>query len=215
MELDGIEIHWLGHSGFKIVDTAANVNIFIDPFQVEGHENEADVLLITHSHFDHCSIKDIKGIIKPSTIIIAPADCQSKFSGMTFKTLKTISPGMRLEVKDIIVEAVPAYNKNKQFHPVENDWVGYVVHLNKKRIYHCGDSDFIPEMNDLKGVDVALMAVSGKYVMTAEEAANACNSFQPKLAIPMHYGTDIIGTPEDAERFKSSCNIPVEILDKE
>jgi L-ascorbate metabolism protein UlaG (beta-lactamase superfamily) len=125
-----------------------------------------------------------------------------------------MQPGKTVTMGNIGVEAVPAYNTNKRFHPKDNEWVGYVISINSKRIYHSGDTDFIPEMANLHKIDVALMAVSGTYVMTAEEAAKAVDTFKPKLAIPMHYGA-IVGSASDAEEFKRLSKVPVEILKKE
>ena len=161
----------------------------------------ADIILLTHSHYDHCSIEDIKRISTPKTVILAPADCQSKVQGkLDFRDFVIMEPGKSITMGNIGVEAVPAYNTDKDFHPKGNEWVGYVVDVNSKRIYHAGDSDSIPEMSKLNKIDVALLPVSGTYVMTAEEAAKAVASFEPKLAIPMHYGA-IVGEAGDAERF--------------
>ncbi|MBW2999613.1 MBL fold metallo-hydrolase [Candidatus Woesearchaeota archaeon] len=207
--LDGIKITWLGHASFKIVKTSV---IYIDPFQISNGE-KADIILITHSHYDHCSIDDINKIVKPETTIIATPDCISKLSNVNCKVFKTVTPGDALGIDEVNIEVVPAYNLNKEFHPKANDWVGYVITMDGKKIYHAGDTDAIPEMNNLK-VNVALVPVSGTYVMTAEEAANAVNKFMPGTAIPMHYG-EIVGSKSDAEKFKDLCNVRVEILEKE
>ena len=109
---------------------------------------------------------------------------------------------------------MPAYNPNKRFHPKSAGHAGYIVTLNGKRIYHAGDTDHIPEMAQLK-VDIALLPVSGTYVMTAAEAAEAANTIKPGLAIPMHYGdADVVGTRADAEEFKRHAKVPVEILER-
>lgn len=214
MRIGNVEIKWLGHDGFKITDVLHNRVLYIDPYQISDGE-PADAILITHSHYDHCSIEDIKKISTPKTVFLAPADCQSKFQGkVDMRDSVIMNPGKTITMGNIHVEAVSAYNTNKKFHLKENEWVGYVVDINSKRIYHCGDSDAIPEMSQLKNIDVALMAVSGTYVMTAEEAAKAVASFEPVLAIPMHYGS-IVGDRDDAERFKKLSEIPVEILEKE
>jgi L-ascorbate metabolism protein UlaG (beta-lactamase superfamily) len=131
-----------------------------------------------------------------------------------FRDFVIMSPGKNITMGNIYVEAVPAYNIDKSFHPRSNDWVGYIVDMNSKRIYHAGDTDAIPDMAKLHKIDVALVPVSGKYVMTAEEAAKAVESFKPKLAIPMHYNS-IVGSKSDAESFKKLLKLPVEILEKE
>ena len=209
-EILGIQIWRLAHACFRI--QAANGKIiYLDPFKVSQEYNDANIVCITHQHYDHCSKEDIKKLINPETIIICPPDCQNKLSGLTFKDMKLVKPGMKFSIEGIQIKTVPAYNTNKQFHLKEQEWVGYIINTDGKWIYHCGDSDFIPEMRQLKNIDIALLAVSGTYVMTAEEAANAANVFKPKVAVPMHYGA-IIGTKEDAERFKGKFQGVTEII---
>ena len=196
-------IKWLGHAGFKI---KGEKTVYIDPFKIKDNET-ADIIIITHEHFDHLSPEDIKKIQTGKTVIVTTPDCSSKVSG----NVKTISPGQTLNVDGIKIEAVPAYNSNKQFHPKANGWMGVIVTINEERIYHAGDTDNIPEMSVLKNIDVALLPVSGTYVMTAEEAADAASKIMPKVAVPMHYGA-IVGTSADAERFRKLCKCRVEIL---
>ena len=196
-------ITWLGHAGFKIKGEKI---VYIDPFKINDAE-PADIIIITHEHFDHLSPDDIKKIQTGKTIIVTTPDCYSKVSG----NVKTISPGKTLDIGGIKIEAVPAYNINKQFHPKANSWIGVIVTINGKRIYHAGDTDNIPEMATLRNIDIALLPVSGTYVMTAEEAADAASKIMPKVAVPMHYGA-IVGTKADAERFKKLCKCRVEIL---
>ena len=196
-------ITWLGHAGFKI---KGEKTVYIDPFKINETE-PADIIIITHEHFDHLSPEDIRKIQTGKTIIVTTPDCYSKVSG----NVKTISPGQTLNVDGIKIEAVPAYNSNKQFHPKPKGWIGVVVTINGKRIYHAGDTDNIPEMSALKNIDVALLPVSGTYVMTSEEAADAANKIMPKVAVPMHYGS-IVGTKADAEKFKKLAKCRVEIL---
>lgn len=201
-------ITWLGHDSFKIV--GGGKVIYIDPFQLAAPQEPADLLLITHEHFDHCSPKDFEGLMQPSTTTIAAASCDPKlFTGKVIM----VKPGERHEIDGVIVETVPAYNIGKSFHPREDERVGFVLTIEGERIYHSGDTDNIPEMRELRNIDVALVPVSGTYVMTAEEAAEAVNSFQPKLAIPMHYGS-IIGSGDDAKQFKESAKVQVEILEQ-
>lgn len=196
-------IKWLGHAGFKI---KGEKTIYIDPFKIKETE-PADIIIITHEHFDHLSPEDIKKIQTGKTVIVTTPDCFSKVSG----NVKTITPGKTLVVDGIKIEAVPSYNINKQFHPKSNGWIGVIVTISGMRIYHAGDTDNIPEMSYFKNIDVALLPVSGTYVMTAEEAADAANKIMPKVAVPMHYGA-IVGTKADAERFKGLCKCKVEIL---
>lgn len=191
------DIHWLGHDSFRIVGEKV---IYTDPYKLK-RADKADIILITHEHYDHCSPEDIKKIQGPHTVIVATADCCAKLSG----TLKTVKPGSRINVGGIEIEAVPAYNINKQFHPKENGWVGYVFTVRGQSIYLAGDTDYIPEMNTIKA-DIALLPVSGTYVMTAEEAVSAALAISPKVAVPMHYGS-VVGTKKDAQRFADGLKV--------
>ncbi len=197
-------IHWLGHDSFKVV--GKNVTVFTDPFRLKKSDR-ADIILITHEHYDHCSPEDVQKIQTPDTVIVATADCASKLSG----NIKTVKPGDVLEIKGVKIEAVPAYNTNKEFHPKANGWVGYIFEVDGKRIYIAGDTDYIPEMKDFKDVNIALLPVSGTYVMTADEAVQAALDIRPDVAIPMHYGS-IVGTESDAERFAEKLKGKIEVV---
>ena len=200
-------IHWLGHDTFKM--TGEKV-IYTDPFKIKKADI-ADIILITHEHRDHCSPDDIKKLRGPNTVIIAPADCAAKLEG----NVKIIKQGDTIEVSGIKIEVVPAYNTNKQFHTKDKGWVGYIFTVSGERIYLAGDTDYIPEMATFRA-DIALLPVSGTYVMTADEAVQAALDIKPKIAIPMHYGS-IVGTLDDAKRFaeKLKGKIVVEILPEE
>jgi L-ascorbate metabolism protein UlaG (beta-lactamase superfamily) len=190
-------IHWIGHASFRIEDGANQV--YIDPWKLPAGSPKASVVLITHGHSDHYSPEDIAKIAQPGTVFVAPADVAAKLKG---KTVVTASPGHSYQAGGLTVEAVPAYNRNKAFHPRANNWLGYVVTLSTGvRVYHSGDSDAIPEMEALK-VDVAMMPCGGTYTMTAAEMAAAANSFKPKVLIPMHWG-DIVGSKADADTVKT------------
>ncbi|MDO8136459.1 MAG: MBL fold metallo-hydrolase [Candidatus Brocadiales bacterium] len=204
LELDGITIKWLGHDSMKIKGDKV---IYIDPWKLKDTE-PADIVLITHDHYDHCSPEDVARVTKKGTVVVGAADVGKKFKKEDFRVVKA---GDRVTINGVTVEAVPAYNTNKQFHPRASGWVGYIVTMKGKRIYHAGDTDHIPEMEGMKDIDVALVPVSGTYVMTAEEAAQAVNKMRPKIAVPMHYG-DIVGTKADAERFKKLAQVEVRII---
>jgi L-ascorbate metabolism protein UlaG (beta-lactamase superfamily) len=200
-------IHWLGHDTFKIVGEKV---IYTDPFKIRK-KDVADIILITHEHYDHCSPDDIRKIQGENTVIIATPDCAGKLSG----NVKTVKPGDSLTVDGIGVEAVPSYNTDKQFHTKERGWVGYIFTVNDQRIYIAGDTDYIPEMKTFSA-DIALLPVSGTYVMTAEEAVQAALDINPKIAVPMHYNS-IVGSERDAEKFADALKgkIEVKILKEE
>lgn len=202
LELNGITITWLGHDSIKIKGDGKV--IYIDPWKLKGAE-PADIVLITHEHYDHCSPADVAKVSKKDTTIVATADSARKLKG----DVMVVKSGDTVEVNGVKVEIMPAYNTNKSFHPKSSNWIGFIVTIGGKRIYHAGDTDHVSEMDDLK-VDVALMPVSGTYVMTAEEAAEAVNRMKPRIAVPMHYG-DIVGTQADAERFKSLVSDDIEV----
>ncbi|MEW6600441.1 MAG: MBL fold metallo-hydrolase [Nitrospirota bacterium] len=194
-------IHWLGHDTFKI---SGEKVIYTDPFHIRK-EDAADIILITHEHYDHCSPDDVKKLQKKDTVIIAPPDCAGKLSG----NIKTMAPGDRITEGGIEIEAVPSYNTNKQFHTKNRNWVGYIFTINGQRIYLAGDTDFIPEMKTFKA-DIALLPVSGTYVMTADEAVEAALTIKPKIAVPMHYDS-VVGTRKDAKKFAEGLKGKIEV----
>ncbi len=196
------DIHWLGHDTFKIV---GEKTIYTDPFKIKKKDT-ADIIMITHEHFDHCSPEDVKKLQGSNTVIVATADCVKKLSGK----IKIVKPNDRLNIGGIDIEAVPSYNTNKSFHPRANGWVGYIFTVKGQKIYIAGDTDYIPEMKDFK-VDIALLPVSGTYVMTADEAIKAALAIKPKIVIPMHYGS-IVGSKDDAKRFAEGLKGKVEVV---
>ena len=186
-------IHWLGHATFRIED--GRTQVYVDPWKLPAAAPKADIILITHSHFDHYSADDIATIEQPGTTFVAPPDVAAKLRG---KHVVTAAPGGSYTIGPLKVEAVAAYNTNKEFHKRSENWVGYVLTLsNGARIYHTGDSDVTPEMKAVK-TDVALMPSGGTYTMTAAEVAEAANAFKPAVLIPMHWG-DIVGSKADAD----------------
>jgi len=220
MEIGNVKIDFLGHSGIIISN---GKRIAIDPYNISDKIPKVDVVLITHSHYDHCSIKDIEKIVEPGTIVVCTADCQSKIMKIEGVHIQVMEVGDELEIGNLKIETIVAYNKHKEFHPKSEGWVGYIVKMKGVIVYHAGDTDFIPEMQKLSGYGkhgnkfVSLLPVSGKYVMNSDEAVDAASLISPDLAIPIHYGADVAGTLEDAKNFVELCkekNIRAEILEK-
>ena len=212
MLVDSLE--WLGHSGFRIASPGAT--IYIDPYRVVGGP-KADVILVTHGHYDHFSPQDVELLSHEGTCLVAPATVAERVGGRVM----SIAPGEGLELESVPgveVAGVAAYNTSKRdregrlFHPREAGWVGFDLNVRGERLYHSGDTDVIPEMDGVAGVDVALLPVSGVYVMTAAEAAEAARRIQPGVAIPMHWG-EHIGTREDAEEFERRAPVEVRLLE--
>ncbi|MBN1381746.1 MAG: MBL fold metallo-hydrolase [Deltaproteobacteria bacterium] len=203
-------IHWLGHSSFRI--DADDLVVYLDPFMLKESGPKADIILITHDHMDHNSPNDVAKIQKDETVIVTVSMGSEKLTG----NIKQIKPGEEMTVKGIPIKAIPAYNINKfrspgiPFHPRESGYVGFILTVKGKRIYHAGDTDFIPDMEGLEP-DIALLPVSGIYVMTPEEAAKAAAAINAKVSIPMHIGGPV-GSIEAADEFKAKATVPVMIL---
>jgi L-ascorbate metabolism protein UlaG (beta-lactamase superfamily) len=206
-------IHWLGHDAFRIDGPEI---IYLDPYRLGAGNPKADVILITHDHSDHCSPGDVGKIQGDDTAIVTVAASAAKLDG----DIHIVKPGESVTVKGIEVQAVSAYNVNKfrspgvPFHPKESGYVGFILTLDGHRVYHAGDTDHIPEMADLGEIDIALLPVSGTYVMTADEAVEAATTINPKVAIPMHVGRGI-GSLVNAETFKEKAPVEVVILELE
>ncbi|MCX8058608.1 MAG: MBL fold metallo-hydrolase [Spirochaetes bacterium] len=192
----------LGHASIKIKYN--NKVIYIDPFKISNNEEKADYIFSTHPHFDHYSEEDINKLIYKNTVLIVVEELKNKANKLNAKEVIFVNPGFKQNHDSIIFETVYAYNINKNFHPKSNNWVGYIIEIDGIKIYHAGDTDFIPEMKNLK-TDIAFLPIGGTYTMNYKEAAEAANSFKPKIAIPIHFGS-IIGTKSDAQNFISLLN---------
>jgi len=202
------KLHWLGHDSFRLDGPPV---IYFDPWKLRGRPPVADLVLVSHDHYDHCSPDDVKKVSGPKTVVVANASAAAKLRGA-----KAVSPGDQLSVAGVEVEAVRAYNVNKfrspgvPFHSREANHVGYVVTVGGVRLYFAGDTDQIPEMADI-ACDVALLPVSGTFAMTVEEAVEAARTLRPQFIVPMHYGAGI-GTAEDgahlAELYSGQVVLP-------
>jgi L-ascorbate metabolism protein UlaG (beta-lactamase superfamily) len=214
MLIDAID--WLGHASFRI--TVGRATVYIDPYRVADDVPPADLILITHGHYDHFSPQDVERLSGRDTWLVGPAAVAERVSGQVHR----IGPGETIDdelVRGLHISAVAAYNTSKRdadgnpFHPREAGWVGYQLNVRGERLYHSGDTDVIPEMDSVTGVDVALLPVSGVYVMTAQEAAEAARRIQPRVAVPMHWGSHI-GTEHDARTFATKAPVEVRIMEK-
>ena len=194
--LKNIEV--LYHSSIKI---SKNKVIYIDPFKIDKNYNDADIVFITHDHFDHYSEEDIDKVINENTTIIIPEELLTKIlrKGINKNAVITVESNKEYMVQGIKFETIPAYNTNKTFHPKENDWVGYIITLDDIRYYIAGDTDITEENRKVK-CDVAFVPVGGTYTMDFKEAAQLINEIQPKIAVPIHYGS-VVGTKQDATDF--------------
>lgn len=194
--LDNIEV--LYHSSIKI---NKEKTIYIDPFKIDKNYNDADIIFVTHDHYDHYSEEDIDKVINENTTIIIPEELLTKLlrKGINKNAIITVKPNEKYMVQEIKFGTVPAYNTNKTFHPKENDWIGYIITLDGIRYYIAGDTDITEENRKVK-CDVAFVPVGGTYTMDFKEAAQLINEIQPKIAVPIHYGS-IVGTEQDATDF--------------
>ena len=192
------DIEVLYHSSIRI---SKNKIIYIDPFKIDENYNDADIVFITHDHFDHYSEEDIDKVINENTTIIIPEEMLTKIlrKGINKNAVITVESNKEYMVQGIKFETIPAYNTNKTFHPKENDWVGYIITLDGIRYYIAGDTDITEENRKVK-CDVAFVPVGGTYTMDFKEAAQLINEIQPKIAIPIHYGS-VVGTNQDATDF--------------
>lgn len=204
--LKGIEC--LGHSTIKI--NRNNKIIYIDPYNIKESNNDANIIFVTHNHYDHFSDEDIKKVKNNETIIVIPEDLYTNTLKLGFNGINIIivNPNNNYQVEGIKFSTIPAYNTNKTFHPKDCEWVGYIIELDNTRYYICGDTDITEENKKVK-CDVAFIPVGGTYTMDFKEAAYLINEIKPKIAVPIHYGS-IVGTKQDAEDFKKLLRPTIE-----
>ena len=194
--LEGVKV--LYHSSIKMNKEKV---IYIDPYMIEKKSKDADIIFITHSHYDHFSEEDIEKIKNKDTTIVVPKDLFDKVknNGFDENNIITVEPNNKYEAKGIKFETVASYNTDKPFHPKENNWVGYIINIKGEKYYIAGDTD-INEDNKKVKCDIAFVPVGGTYTMTHKEAADLVNIISPKIAIPIHYGS-VAGTKDDAKKF--------------
>ena len=186
--------------------------IYMDTYEMQEEKHDADIIFITHTHYDHFSLKDIEKVKKKDTVIVGPEGIEEvQKIGFLKENIRIVKPNQSYEIEGIKVETVPAYNLDKKFHPKENEWVGYILNLQGAKYYIAGDTDDIEEIRNIK-CDVAFIPIGGTYTMDAKEAGNLVNVMQPKIVVPTHYGS-IVGRKEDAQIFaqKLNANIQCEV----
>jgi L-ascorbate metabolism protein UlaG (beta-lactamase superfamily) len=207
-------LYWLGHASFRL---DGSKRIYFDPYQLPQNSPRADIICITHEHFDHCSLDDIALITTMDTVIISDKAAARKLQNakVLCREVRFLSPGDNIEIGNIKISAVASYNTNKQFHTKDSHKLGFIVTIDGVKIYHAGDTDLIPEMKNYF-CDIALLPVGGTYTMTPDEAAQAALIIKPKLVIPMHYGS-VVGSDTDAKRLQDLLKgkIEVKIFKKE
>jgi L-ascorbate metabolism protein UlaG (beta-lactamase superfamily) len=204
-------LHWHGHDSFRLEGPPT---IWFDPWKVQGRPPPADIILVSHEHHDHCSPDDVDKLRDRRTVVVAPRAAATKL-GMA----RILAPGETLAVRGVTIQALPAYNVNKfrapgqPFHPKAAGHLGYLIEVDGWRLYFAGDTDFIPEMKSIQ-CDVALLPVSGTYVMTVDEAVKAAREICPRVVVPMHYG-DIVGYDNDGAMFAASYGGRTHVLKPE
>lgn len=199
-----VQVKWFGHASFRI--QSGTCVLYIDPWKLPDSPHDADLIFVSHSHYDHCSPADIEKISRADTAILAPAETVKKL-----RSASAVDPGQEMTFKEITVATVAAYNIGKTFHPRGHNWCGAVFSLGDRRVYYSGDTDLVPEMSDLKDVDLALLPVGGTYTLDSSQAAKACQAIGCKAAIPYHWG-DVVGSIADAKDFAAKAPCPVHIL---
>ena len=204
-----MNIKVLCHSSIKI-ETQGKV-IYSDPFRIKEDRNDADIIIITHSHYDHFSEEDIIKVKNEKTKILITNDLLKRTLELGFNEgdIIVVMPNNTYKLLDIEINTIPAYNINKKFHPRENNWVGYILNLENQKVYIAGDTDVIEENKKIK-CDIALVPVGGIYTMTYKEAAELVNTINPKTSIPMHYG-EIVGDIQDGMKFRKLVNDGIKV----
>ncbi len=187
--------------------------IYFDPFQIEDKRYDADIIFITHNHYDHMDSESINNIIKSNTIVVAPKTIENDIKKIEFKDYIFLNPNEEINIENINIKTIPAYNIGKSFHPKDNNWLGYLVTINNVSYYIAGDTDKTNEIEKIK-CDIALVPIGGHFTMDVNEAADLIRIINPSVVIPTHYGS-IVGNTEDGKRFKDILSdTDIEVIEK-
>ncbi len=208
--IDKIEV--FTQSSIRIKDRIGT--IYVDPFQMREEPHDADYVLITHPHYDHFSVDDIRKVIKDSTILVVPASMEDDAGELAreVKNIVALAPGVYKEVSGLEIQTIPAYNNLKPFHPKRAEWLGYILKIDNKRVYIAGDTGVTKEARQVK-CDIALVPIGGTYTMDAKKAADLINTIRPIAVIPTHYG-NVVGKPDDAKTFAKLVKSPIRVVEK-
>ena len=215
---NGLEISWLKHSGFKI-KTPEGV-MYFDPYQVSGEPEKADIVFLTHTHYDHYDEPSLKLILKEETQVFCSIDCkEALIKWAKVASIHSMGPNEELVFGHLKIQTTPAYNLDKPFHPKEKKWLGFLIEVENTRLFYAGDTDALSELEHIQ-CDIGFFPISGIYVMDPKQAASLANKIAPKVvSFPMHWGTIVddqnrkVGTLEDAKRFCELCQCPTKILE--
>ena len=187
--------------------------IYFDPYKIEENINDADIIFITHDHYDHMDVDSIKKIKNTETIVIAPKSMEDTINKIVFKNYIFLSPFEEINIDGIDIKTIPAYNIEKPFHPRENNWLGYIITYNNITYYVAGDTDKTPEAEGVK-CDIAFVPIGGHFTMDPVEAGELIKIINPKVVIPTHYGS-IVGTINDGVTLKNNLNgTSIEVIEK-
>ena len=206
MNVENIEINTQSSIRIKL-----NKVIYFDPFKIEEFKTDADIIFITHNHYDHMDLESIEKVKNDNTIVVAPLSMEEVIRNIKFKDYIFLSPNDEINIENIHIKAVPAYNLEKPFHPRTNNWLGYIITYNNISYYIAGDTDKTKEVESVK-CDIALIPIGGHFTMNVDEATELINIIKPKLVIPTHYGT-IIGDPSDGKTLKANLQ-GIEVIEK-
>lgn len=190
-----------------------NKTVYFDPFKIEKEYHDADIIFVTHNHYDHFDESSINNIKNDNTIIVAPKSMESEIRHIKFKNYIFLNPNEEISIDDITIKAIPSYNIDKPFHPRENNWLGYIVAIDNVSYYIAGDTDKTKEAENVL-CDIALVPIGGHFTMGVNDAADLTKSINPKVVIPTHYGS-IVGDISDGKRFKELLsNTKIEVIEK-